>query len=143
MMPLTLDKVGSRRFRTVEREHVFGSRWSIFVPAGTETDFASVPRIFWPICPPLDKGDRAALAHDYLYQGGTLVVNRFDPDQERLPVDRKEADLIYRGLMEFYGVPAWRVFLYYWAVRLGGWWAWHSRRSWKPWINRIKTFLSY
>jgi hypothetical protein len=38
----------------------------ITVPKGFETDFASVPRLFWSLFPPLGPYSKAAVVHDYL-----------------------------------------------------------------------------
>ena len=40
----------------------------ICVPVNFETDFASTPRILWPIFPPTGTYGKAAVGHDYLYR---------------------------------------------------------------------------
>ena len=40
------------------------------IPVGFETDGATVPRIFWPIFPPMWKYSKAAVLHDYLIVSG-------------------------------------------------------------------------
>jgi hypothetical protein len=89
----------------------------IEVPEGFETDFASVPRLFWRIVPPWGRYSPAAVAHDYLYSTGK--------------VSRKEADGIFLELMERLTVPLWKRYVMYWAVRLFGWFAWnaHAKRQ--------------
>jgi len=87
----------------------------IVVPAGFETDFASVPRIFWRVIPPWGRYARAAIVHDYLYASHI--------------VGRKEADKIFLALMRALGVP-WRTrTTMYWAVRLGGGRAWEKAKK--------------
>lgn len=83
---------------------------TITVPAGFVTDLASVPRRLRGIVS-LDRGVEAAVIHDYLYanQIGT----------------RKEADLIFKKLLELTESPA-TVWTMYWAVRACGRWAWNS-----------------
>ena len=44
----------------------------IEVPAGFETDFASVPRLFWRVVPPWGRYSPAAVVHDYLYHTGKV-----------------------------------------------------------------------
>ena len=83
------------------REHI-----RYIVPAGFVTDFASVPRLFWPILPPYGKYGKAAVLHDYLYRTGA--------------VERKEADLIFKEAMEVLGVKRWKSSILFWAVRLFG-----------------------
>lgn len=82
----------------------------ITIPAGYQTDFASVPRVFWSVFPPVGKHNPAALVHDYLYD------NRIGT--------RKRADKIFLELMLAYGVHRWGAHCMYWGVRLGGrkWW---------------------
>ena len=87
----------------------------ITVPAGFETDFASVPRLFWRIIPPWGRYSAAAVVHDYLY--ATASVTRY------------EADRIFLDLMKRLGVPLWKRRLMYRAVRLGGWASWKRFRS--------------
>lgn len=85
------------------------------VPAGFETDFASVPR--WPVVFTL-LGERiyaAAVLHDWLYRTGQ--------------VSRREADaLFYRamraeGIARPYALAAWL------GARLVGWLTWARYRS--------------
>jgi len=80
-----------------------GSGDVITVPAGYRTDFASVPRIFWRIIPPVGRYGKAAVVHDWLY------------DTESRP--RKEADKIFLEAMEVLEVPKWKRKAMYYAVR--------------------------
>lgn len=92
-----------------------GDRWTIHVPAGLETDFASVPRLLWSIAPPVGLHSKAAVLHDYLYA-------------ENLG-SRKWADRVFLEAMKVSGVRWTRRRLYYRMVRLFGWIAWrgHAR----------------
>ena len=78
----------------------------LLVPAGTVTDFASVPRV--PLAYWLFAGvaQGAAVVHDHLYSGGF--------------VPRKVADDVFLEAMEACGVSAWRRLPMYWAVRAFG-----------------------
>lgn len=87
---------------------------TITVPAGFETDFASVPRLFWRIVPPWGRYSPAAVVHDFLYHTGLVT--------------RVEADRIFLDLMTKLGVPTWKCRMMYWAVRVGGWKAWNDSR---------------
>lgn len=76
------------------------------VPAGSVTDFASVPRI-----PPFydltgDTAHEAAVLHDWLYTTHA--------------VDRKTADRVFLEAMQATGVPWWRRTMMYAAVRVFG-----------------------
>jgi len=70
------------------------------VPAGFETDFASVPRFFWRWFPPAGKYSKASVVHDFLY------VTR--------KTSRWMADAIFREAMKELDVP----FLARWAMWL-------------------------
>ena len=84
----------------------------ITVPVGFETDFASVPRIFWRIVPPWGKYSPAAVVHDFLYSSKI--------------VDRKKADNIFLELMEHLGVSKWKRSVMYRAVRSFGSFYWNK-----------------
>ena len=82
-----------------------GSLW-VTVPAKFLTDFASVPRLLWPLCPPAGQWCEAAVVHDYLCR--TVTCSRF------------LADAVFREAMARLGVPLWRRVLMYYAVRCYG-----------------------
>ena len=80
----------------------------IKVPAGFETDFASVPR--WPLTFALlgSYGHAAAVIHDWLYTTGEL--------------SRPEADLVFHEALRSSGIARWRAWLMWAGVRVGGLW---------------------
>jgi hypothetical protein len=86
----------------------------IEVPTGFVTDFASIPRVFWRLILPTGTHREAAVVHDWLYHCG---------DRERVV-----ADAIFFEAMRVCGVPAWRRWAMFLAVRVGGWGAWRSHR---------------
>ena len=78
----------------------------ICAPEGFRTDFASVPRapvVYWLTG---DVAHAAAVIHDYLYSTGGVT--------------RKQADDVLLEAMAVTGVPAWRRYAMYWAVRAFG-----------------------
>lgn len=90
---------------------VFRSReldTAIIVPADFVTDFASVPRIVLAYLLTGNTAHAAAVLHDYLYRVPT----------ER--VTRAQADAVLREAMIATRVPAWRRWMIYTGVRLGG-----------------------
>jgi hypothetical protein len=87
----------------------------IKIPAGWVTDFASVPRFFWRVLPPMGRYSLAAIAHDYLYWSGM--------------VPKDEADNIFLELMKHLGVSAWKRNTMYQAVKLFGKSAWDGHRK--------------
>ena len=94
----------------------------IFVHAGFETDFASVPRFAWPIIGhPTGQYGKAAVVHDYLYQFPAAGV-----DDERT---RRRCDQIFLEGLCVLGVPWWKRTLMYSAVRVGGGGSWKKYRK--------------
>ena len=91
------------------------------LPAGFETDGASIPRPLWWICgTPLEVPRLyAAIIHDYLYGGG-------DPD-----ATRKDADDLYRDLQIALGVFRIKAYIEWLALRLCGWTHWKSKTKGK------------
>lgn len=86
----------------------------IKVPQGFVTNFASVPRIFWPLISPIDEHGKAAVIHDYCYSTGIY--------------SKRRSDDIFLEAMEVLEVRKWKRFCIYWAVRLFGWFAWYRSR---------------
>ena len=78
----------------------------VTVPKGAKTDFASIPRVFWPILPPVGRYSKAAVVHDYLYRNGLFT--------------RKDCDLVFLHAMEELNVAKWKRVIMYRAVRLFG-----------------------
>lgn len=93
-------------FVLLEDEKVFG----FLIPKGFETDFASVPKSFWNILPPLGRHNNAALLHDWLYVKNIGT--------------RKRADELFLEVMLCDGVRKVSAYVMYWGVRIGGgrWW---------------------
>ncbi len=94
------------------------STLTIDVPVGFRTDFASIPRLLWPLLPPTGSYGKAAVIHDALYQTGTFT--------------RATADAILLEAMVTLHVPLWSCLLVYLGVRLGGWLAWRAHRHNDP-----------
>jgi hypothetical protein len=89
----------------------------IEVPAGFDTDFASVPRV--PVFFTLfgDRAHREAVLHDYLYRVDAVPT-----------VDRAGADRVFLEAMAERGKGFMVRYAMYWGVRLGGWTAYHKRK---------------
>lgn len=99
---------GGRGLWRLRSPLIFNSRHIgiVFVEAGFETDFASVPRV--PLVFDLmgDMAHSAGTVHDWLYY--------------RAEVPRKLADMVLREAALASGVSPWRASLMYRAVRLFG-----------------------
>lgn len=79
---------------------------------------ASVPLLFWWILRPMDpRVVEAALVHDALYASGGLAGPAADTDGRTLPLSRYYADLAFLQLMRQAGLPPWRRWLAFIAVR--------------------------
>jgi hypothetical protein len=93
----------------------------IEVPAGFQTDFASVPRV--PIFFELfgDRAHREAVLHDYLYRIDSVPV-----------AERGQADDVFLEAMGERGKGFFTRYAMYWGVRLGGWTAYHKKKVADP-----------
>lgn len=114
--PLPLKDDRSRPgWRVLEQPFAFlsYSKGEIVVPAGFDTDYASIPRIFWSIYPPDGSYAPAAVVHDWLYWSQDFT--------------RDESDRVFYEAMTALGVPWLRRQIIYRAVRLGGWAPWGKR----------------
>jgi hypothetical protein len=91
---------------------------SYVIPAGFNTDFASVPRLPLAFLLAGGVGDRAALVHDYLYRTGA------EP--------RNVADDVFAEALRAIAVPGWRSSLMWAGVRVGGLSSYVGGASWVP-----------
>lgn len=110
----------------------------VLAPTGFVTDFASVPRLFWPIVSPWGRWGKAAIIHDRLYQFHKKRRSFEDGGTGwgvMLLVTRGEADGIFLEAMTVLGVKPWRRKLMYWAVRAFGWIAWNKSGT-RPYPNQ-------
>ena len=113
----------------------------IEVPVGFITDFASIPRILWVLLPPTGPYGKAAVIHDWLYQGGKVVSEYPITDKDGgaiyirqthyMLAGRRDADAVLWEAMGVLGVNWLTKFVIYCGVRLGGRFAWHHGHA-KP-----------
>lgn len=103
--------------------HVRYGRDLLRIPAGFETDFASVPRALWVIFPPAGLYSRAAVFHDWLYQFGAM--------------SRADADRAFLVAMTALGVPWWQREAMYYGVRIGGWLAWRKYKKQREFLESL------
>ena len=112
-MPFTdgkvvVEEIGDERWALAEPVTYEGNTDTFVVPAGFETDFASVPRVFVWLLPRSGRYTKAAILHDWLsarVREGTF--------------DRADADGLFRRSMRELGVPFVRRWLMWAAVRVG------------------------
>lgn len=90
---------------------------SVLIPAGFETDFASIPRFFWRYMHPTDKRiGKMAVVHDWYYRSPWCAVTR------------AQADNALRAGMEALGANRFDREAVWCAVRMGGGGAFKPRR---------------
>lgn len=88
----------------------------ITVPAGFVTDFASVPRIFWPILPLSDAVyDKAAVLHDYTVRNRRLLA-----------LSLMDCHRLFREVLRFSGTGRLKTAVMFGAVVCFGWLARNS-----------------
>jgi hypothetical protein len=110
--PLRVEKIDGNKWRLLQplvyRSDV--AKTVFYVPAGEDTDFASVPRVPLAFLLAGDSAHAAAVVHDHLYKTHE--------------VDRAMADRVFEEAALVCGEPTWRAALMWAGVRVGGWHAW-------------------
>ena len=101
----------ARPYRTGSPHFFAVDGLDVEIPAGFETDLASVPRLLLWLFVPAGGHQRAALLHDWLYR--EQCYSRF------------MSDSLFRVWLEIDEIPCWRTWALYYAVRLWGWSAWN------------------
>ena len=90
----------------------------ITIPQGLETDFASIPSLFWAIYPPHLKQYRIpAIVHDYLYIEKKTIVSRAFADME------------FRRLLLREGVSIFTAYLFWAIIRIFGAKRWNNYKT--------------
>ena len=80
---LTVTESPNRQWKLAQGLVYAGHTDTFHVPAGFETDFASVPRAFWSVFPPYGPYTKSAVLHDWLYVTQPAGVSRKDADFAR------------------------------------------------------------
>ena len=115
--PLTVEFIDGRRWRVHQDISYRTAAGEVStVRAGFVFDFASIPKILWPLVPPAGDGHNlyglAAVWHDWLYVhrqiGGRAIT-------------RREADALFLEIMLYVGVRPLLARAMYPAVRVVGW----------------------
>jgi hypothetical protein len=92
-----------------ESKYSIGLRINLIVPEGFVTDFASTPKLLYPIFPPIGIYNKAAMVHDYLYS-----------KECNLSISRVQADVFFLQAMEVLKVVKWKRYVMFLAVRVFG-----------------------
>jgi hypothetical protein len=91
------------------------------VPANFVTDWASIPRVFWLVCSPLDEARLAGTLHDWLYSlKGEAPYN----------LSRKECDDLFKEALKYDIPPSpyWRRVVMWACLRIFGSFAWKNKK---------------
>ena len=113
---LVVEQVDERYWRLREPMTYLGARERFDVPAGFDTDFASVPRLVVWLLPTYGDYTKAAILHDYLWDAGV--------------VSRRDADGLFRRSMRELGVSVARRWMMWAAVRLASGMSGATAREW-------------
>lgn len=107
LTPLLLQYVDGRTWVLIAPFHYQSDvvQRTLYVPAGQSTDFNSIPRLLWRVCPPADHAE-AGVVHDWAYRTGALT--------------RKEADDVFYEALLALGVSSWKARTMWAAVRMFG-----------------------
>ena len=115
-----IDSSDKKRFELVEAfKYDVGSKNSgdtIVVKEGYRTDFASIPRLFWSVLPPIGLYGKAAVIHDYLCDICEACDYQYTPGMKT----REDADKIFLEAMTVLKVKKWKQRIMYRAVRIWG-----------------------
>jgi hypothetical protein len=123
-----LEPLNSRNWKVVKgftyyiNDSLVGPR--IDIPPGFITDFASTPKIIWPIIPPWGKYGNAAIVHDFLYQNKFIINYVLDDNHKyhdvKIFIEKNIADKIFLHAMEVLQVPWWKRRIMFLAVKYFG-----------------------
>lgn len=128
--PLRTDKVGDRLWRLCLPVTYRGDFGTYTVPAGYDTDFASVPRLLWVLFPPIGRWDQAAVVHDWLITHGLA--------QREADVTSAQVDAEFRGALKVLKVG----FVGRWLMWAGVRWAAVLNRVRRPgWLRTLPQLL--
>ena len=104
---LVAEQVGDLDWKVVEPLTYQGNTDEFVVPAGSETDFASVPGAFQWLIPRSGRYTKAAVLHDFLWR-----------HIEEVGISRSDADGIFRRVMLELDVTFLRRWMMWAAVRI-------------------------
>ena len=99
-------------FEVLEDFRFFSAKYPevvVNIPIGYRSDFASVPRVFWAIVPPIGKYSKACVVHDWLIdniENHNLSINKINKilfeGMSVLKVGKFNKYLIYGGVLFYW-----------------------------------------
>jgi hypothetical protein len=117
--PVYLAKENGKRFLLSRDWEAEVDGFILVVPRGYHCDLASIPLPFfwWQF----GKWNVAAIAHDYLYDFGYILIKEEGRVYQQ-PYTKRQADLLFWQLCRSLGVSPITARLMFWAVHFfGGW----------------------
>jgi hypothetical protein len=117
---ITVKQIDARTWELREEVGYRGRDATFTVPVGFRTDFASVPTVFVWLIPRYGVYTKAAIVHDYLCR--------------EAPVNRADADGIFRRALRELGVSELRRWIMWAAVRAGSLLSGAGAGSWLLWL---------
>ena len=124
---------GKRHWEVAQDFHFEIDGTEYVIPKGFQFDGASVPKFLATFLSPVGVLLMGGLVHDYAYKYAALKP--LYKKNSILKLDQKRADEIFRDInIEINGFYFLN-FLAYWALRLGGWFAWNGHRKKNAQIN--------
>lgn len=119
---VSLSTVGHKKFRLEDDLCYEGSEDAWTVPAGFETDFATVPRVIQWLVPTYGKYTLAAILHDWFcveLARARAVNDQHMSEKYEPPITARNADGVFRRTMRELGVPFAQRWLIWTGVRWG------------------------
>jgi hypothetical protein len=96
-----------------------GPSW-IIVPKDFTTDLYSIPTIARILLQTSEENPIAAIIHDYLYANKGNITIEVNNQLVPYTYSRKNCDKLFKVIMTLTGVPRWKIFCMYTAVKFGG-----------------------
>lgn len=118
---LVVRRCGPDTWQLEESLVYHGKHDTITVPAGFETDFASVPRVFTWMVPKYGKYTLASVLHDYLCEQLHEGRARWIPasDEKLVILTSRDVDGLFRRVMREQDVPVLQRWIMWAGVRVG------------------------
>ena len=137
-LPLRVEFIDGDAWQLVEPFAYESQQFGIVnVPAGTITDFASIPKIFHNLLSPTGGIGKAAVIHDRVYTTGertraeadAILNEAMAAESHEQGMARRKAITQGSGFIPDAGIGAFKRWLIYSHVRMWGWAAWNKHRK--------------
>lgn len=99
---LDIRKVGERKWELLS-DFAFESDYLegvVVAPKGFVTNFASIPRVFWRLYPPVGNYDEAAVIHDAAYDRKLFTISKIDGRVWHMNTSKTVSDLLFHEALQ-------------------------------------------